>query len=159
MLIYSSAILKACHQFHVKATALNAQDIEHLLLEDARNKGEEVDADYAKRLAEDVVRESKKLKAPRASDKQDIVILLKRAANAITSQDIKKFISSMDSIKDLSQRFAPEKFDSEFADFVLDMDTWDWLEGLKKKPQPDGSDLEFLKILRDNLLYLVSKMS
>jgi hypothetical protein len=151
-------LLKDCTQFQAMAGALTEADIRKLLLDDASSRGEEADEGYASQLARDIVEEGKKLKAPKIADKQDLATLLERAASAITKKDVVRFNTTMDNIKSMAQQFAPEKFDPEFADFMLDEGVWNWLEEFKSRQTISDADLYPLKIIRDNLLFLAARM-
>lgn len=98
-------------------------------------------------------------KDPKQEDQQDIIILLKRAHKALISNNINHFIETMIKLDKMVKQFKPEKFEPEFAEFITDQDTWNYIYELKKIKEISKQDMVLLNILKNELLYLSSKHS
>jgi hypothetical protein len=144
-------LLKSCKIFQCKSASLNETDIEKALNDMA------IHPEQSKMLAKELSDMGEGLQSPSLSDKQDISILLRRAAKALSNNDIKSFLAAAKTLDILVRKFKPEDFDPELTDFILDEDVWSWIFALPNKSKLDKNDLIFIPILRDNLLYLASK--
>jgi len=150
-------IYNKCHQFYIAATAAENSDIEKGLAELSKAEGKEFSSKELSEFSKKIEEFGKSLKAPEVSDQEDIKILLNRAVKFISAKEFGSFYDTMVKLDKLIKQFMPEKFDPEFADFITDQDTWEWVYQLKNKKLFSKNDLIFISILKNELLYILSK--